>query len=258
MANRLTGIRVRKIDLVGAAANRRKITLFKAADGDNTEVTAVEKDALLKALVELEEADRQEILKAWGIEEKEVEPLEIDADKVLEILSKALQKEDDETPEIPEPVQKAINVLGTRLEKAEAEAADAKTKLEAVEAANRNRDYVEKAAEFSDLPGVVPDDFGSILEKAEGALGEDYGKLAEVLKAGAEAVRTGNLLKEIGGDGVGTTGSAYQAMEAKAVELQKAKPDLTKEQAFTEIMKSDPALYDAYVQETDERKTGRA
>ena len=79
----------------------------------------------------------------------------------------------------------------------------------------------------------------------------DADELERILKAANEAITTGKSKEqEIGKSGGGGNGDAMTKVNAKAAELRKNDNTLTKEQAISKVLKEDPDLYEAYLEET--------
>ena len=211
----------------------------------------MDKQALLKAFSELTDEDRQELAKSLMGEQK---PLT--ADEILKALNDLAAADEQKGEDIPEPIRKSIELLGDRLEKAEKRAEEAETETKKMRDEQRAREFLAKAAEYEHLPGVVPAEFAPILSKIAKALkNEEWEKLAEILKAADKAIEDGDLFREIGrGESPDAGGSNLVKLNAKAEELRKADPTLTKEQAFTKALKQNPELYAAHAEEARVRK----
>lgn len=153
-------------------------------------------------------------------------------------------------------VEKSADVIA--LEKAVSEAQDRATKAEALakrlEDEHENQRYITKAQQFKHTPGVTADDFGPILRKCADALGADFAKLEQVLKAGDEAARQAALYEEIGSDAP-ARGSAEAEVSVLAKEIKKAEPKLSDGEARARVWKGRPDLMNRY---EDERKARAA
>lgn len=132
---------------------------------------------------------------------------------------------------------------------AEATKADEATKIaKAVEEKLETAEYIAKS---SSLEHLTKDDaeFGPVLRviaKAEEAGHLPEGtveKLDTVLKAANEAIEKGDLFSEVGRAGHGAGGDAQAKLDAKAAELRKDDPTLTKEGAVSKALELDPSLY---------------
>ena len=140
-----------------------------------------------------------------------------------------------------EKIEKAA--LETRLVAAETIAkAEKDTRLEA--------EAVTKAAkDMGHVPGTTPAELGPVLKRAKEALPEaDFAVLEKALTTASEAIKKGNLFKEIGSNGSNGTDAQGQ-LQGIAKSLQAADPKLTKEQAFAKAMVENPSLYSQHVSE---------
>jgi hypothetical protein len=64
---------------------------------------------------------------------------------------------------------------------------------------------------------------------------KDVDALVGMLKAANSALQASDLLKELGGQGSAVPRTAMDELNAKAAEMRKANPTLTREQAFTKV-----------------------
>jgi hypothetical protein len=218
---------------------------------------------LITALAELDDEGRQEVLKALGVEEApdpieaikglsdeqraEIakllvgEPQVLTADDIIKAIE-SLKPEEDDKPQVPEEVTKAIKGLEDRLAKAEDRADKAEDERDELKKARRREQYIAEAVDYSNLPGVTADDFAAVLEKADDGLDEDgRKKLREVLKGANEQLGSNRLLRELGSD-ADAPGEAEAEIDALATEVMKADGSLSKEQARTRVMESRPDL----------------
>ena len=83
-------------------------------------------------------------------------------------------------PDVPENIQKLFDGLSNRVEKAETRATDAESKVEKMEDAQIDREFIQKTARLTSMPGVSPDDFAGVYRKAvEGMTDEHVDRLLE-------------------------------------------------------------------------------
>lgn len=144
--------------------------------------------------------------------------------------------------------------LRAELEKSSKEAEKAQNQLAEIQAESERKDAIAKAAEFRDLPGVNPDDFGPVLQKIRKAVEPaEYDGLLKVLRASQAIVRKSALFGEIGEDAGGSQ-SARAELNRKAEDLRKGDPKLSIEQARARVIKSDTALMQRVNQEDAERR----
>lgn len=193
------------------------------------------------------------VLKALGFTREDVVKLN------TEELANGLDGGEKPDPEPAKPVEKSAEVVA--LEKAvqaaqeRADAAEALAKQ--LEDQREGERFQKEAEQYEHLPGVEPSEFGAILRKCAGALGEDeYAKLGEILRGADEAARQGQLFKEIGTDAA-AEGSVESEVQKLADEIKKAKPELTDTMARAEVWKSRPDLMNRYEQERAARAARR-
>ena len=113
-----------------------------------------------------------------------------DAEAKVEELEKAAAGNGDgdgdgsgDPPELPEEVQKQMTDLEKR-------AVDAESRVQKLEDDAANKEYIAKARGYSDLPGMNPDDFGTILRKIDDALEPDERTtFHEMLKSSAAVAK---------------------------------------------------------------------
>jgi hypothetical protein len=94
-----------------------------------------------------------------------------------------------------------------------------------------------------------------MLKIAKAAMPEtDFENLLKTMAANAAVAANSSFFKESGSGRSGVAGSALAEADAKAEELVKSNPKLTKAAARTEVWKNNPDLYEKYKQE---KKGGR-
>lgn len=152
--------------------------------------------------------------------------------------------EDDEASmekAMPEPVR-------AMLKKARDEAEAARTELRKEVDARLDREYVNKAAEWSAL-SVDADKIGPVLRKMAD-LDADLTKsiMAALASANAQA-EAANIFAELGTSHRPDSGDAYSRMTKMAKAAVEAGEHKTIEQAISALVVSNPDLYDAYRQE---------
>lgn len=142
--------------------------------------------------------------------------------------------------ELPEPLRKAWE-------------ADRAAVAEAQRIATEERDarlsdvYLAKAKELGALP-AKPEDLATVMRKAAELLPKEAAaELDRMLKAVDAQLRTGELYKELGsGGGAAGGGTAWEAIESAAIELQKAAAaagnDLSREAAIDKVSAIQPDL----------------
>jgi hypothetical protein len=125
---------------------------------------------------------------------------------------------------------------------------------EAIEIAKAERDARETReyiAKSESLDKLAKDDseFGEVLKSIARAEAEKHlpegtvEKLDTVLAAANEAVEKGALFMELGRAGHGESSDVEKQLDAKADEIRKSEPSLTKEQALEKAYNDNPELY---------------
>jgi len=210
------------------------------ANGTLTAVeAAIEKGDIAKMADAIQEPDEgkevekhmtlEEILKGLPEEQRKV---------IQDELDKLTEKEDpiEQKIDLPEDVRK-------RIEEAEKRNTELEKRLnEQIEKAEI-AEFVKKAETFTNLPNMKPDEFGPVLRNLSKV--EGYDKLETVLVAANKALGESELFKAKGEDG-GIENGALAKLQAKADELRKSDPKLTREQAFAKAVEDNPDLYVEY------------
>lgn len=222
----------------------RTAMIQQSIDQFKTAVTDIAKgDSSMDAKLKKELEDKIAALekeKADLILEKEtLEKACSEKDKALdEAKAKGVKKEEDIYKGLPEAVLKEME--------------DNRARIAKMEDDNITREYVAKAAEVT-LVGKA-DEIGDMLKtvaKIDAALAD---KILTVFKTAQARIKEGNLLKEVGKETGGDSGtSAYDKIIAKAAELRKATPALTEAQAFTKVYDSDADLREQYLKERNSK-----
>lgn len=192
--------------------------------------------------------------------EDEVDDLTAERDDALakaEAAEKAAESDDDTgdgEPDLAEvekaELAKASPALRALIEKAQHEAEEAGKVAKAERDARLEREFIAKAEKLPMLADGTEGraKFAGVLRKAADTMPEpDYAELERVLAAANAQITEGNLFKSAGVGGGDVTISSR--LEARAAEIQKADPKLTKDQAVAQAMSLDPSLYDEMVKE---------
>lgn len=218
------------------------------------------------------------VLKAF-----EVEPLTVDAQAVAEFLKKAKDEDrekiakhlgvDPKTYFGKEPEKKADGILkadgtlnvdavpeGLRpaLELLFKDAGDTKSalkaaneKIEKADSEKKRQVWIEKAAEFKDLPGTDVGELADTLMKLDEA---DAEKIMKQMRASKEAIEKGALFSEFGRrEGGPIAGSAIEKVNQLAKSLVQKNDKMDEPTAIQEVLRNNPALYNEYVKETQIR-----
>ena len=135
---------------------------------------------------------------------------------------------------IPESVQKALDASAATIKKQAEDIQKLRDKEE-------NREWVSKAAAYSDLP-IKADELGPILKSAATTMSvEEFKVLDRVLKAGSEACK--ELLKVKGSGATDTEDTAYNKLMGLAKQFkEKSATPITIEKAFTKVSEANPEL----------------
>ena len=157
------------------------------------------------------------------------------------------------------PIDKAALAPDVRaaLEKAEADAKDSNDRLIVLEKRDNERVLLTKAASLGDI-AIEPEKLLDLLRKAQtaGFLDEQVEALKSQGLALTEARK--HVTDERGTARVSAGGgSAYGELLAKAEDIRKAEPKVTREQAIERASQENPEVYNRYLAEHP-AQTGRA
>lgn len=167
---------------------------------------------------------------------EEQEPSEEEKEKEAELLKSA-----------DPSVVTLVKTLEAQVEAAQAEATGAQEIAKAERNARLERDFIEKAGSFENLPGST-EELGQLLKAlAEGLDEETFAKAIEVLGGADAAIAKAAPWAELGST------FAPEAGSGKLDELtkvhQEANPDLSYEQAMDEVLQANPDVYTEYLVE---------
>lgn len=240
MANRLTDLVLRAIALVDKGANPlARVALSKRDDAEET-------------MQKAEHGSMEECMAA-GKSEAECK----------ELMAAIKRAEEDTMPDkLPEDVTKALaEVAELKKRAADAEAAQqaAEARIAKMEDQQQREVFIAKAQEFTDLPGVNPDDFGPMLRKAYGVwTPEEQQKLESILRGAVKIAQDSALFQEVGAARP-AIGSALDKLNAKANELVQKDGKMTFAQAFAKVCDTDEgkALYRQHEQEEASKLNAR-
>ena len=153
--------------------------------------------------------------------------------------------EEEMMQDLPEAVAKRMDEFQKAIDAAEARADKAEEQVQKMVEEAQRSEYIAKAARLN-LPGAAADDFAEILRKADSSLNaEERAKFHEVLKSASAAITEGALLQEVGQGGRGST-TVEAEVAGLALEVQKANPTLTLEQARGKVWQQRPDLFQKY------------
>ena len=151
----------------------------------------------------------------------------------------------------PKPIELPADVA-KRIEDAEKRAAEAEEMAKAERDRREQAEFTKRADdEFGALPGESVAKGAAL--RAVSKLDEDEREaLTTMLKAGQNALAA--FQKENGAAGGDDTTDAHSQLVAKAEDIRKADPKLTKEQAFKRACEDNPDLYNAQVSYQTKRR----
>lgn len=192
--------------------------------------------------------DLEELTKAL---EKSAETIDAQAAEIIKLKAErdeavAKAKDADKAEKTDEELLKSVpESIRKRLADAEASTAAANAAIEKMRDDRELADRITKAK----ADGIAePDKVGGILHRMtkNKATAEDTAEIERLLKAAAAQDKTSELYKSRGSS-TASDGDPEVLLKAKAEDIRKAKPTLTFEQAYSEAMEANPALYDAFI-----------
>ena len=216
--------------------------------GQEFDVSALPDDAQ-KAWAEVEKRATEAEEKATAAEGKVTEA----EAKVTELEKAAEPKKTDEDvlKALPEAAQAIIRKAQAEAEAATKAATEAMELAKSERTARRQAEFRKEADEhLSGLPGSA-DDKVTLLEAVEALPEEQRKLLREQLHSASVVGKTARVFAEDGTEGGDDSASALGKINAQASELAKKDDNLTFEQAFDHILKSDRELAKAYAAERD-------
>lgn len=156
--------------------------------------------------------------------------------------------DEDILKNLPESVRKVVEDARKEAAEARKQAEDAQSVAKAEREARVMAEFTKRAEALTHLP-AKPEDFAKVLKSLHEAAPEAFAAVEKVLQGANEALKQSDLFREVGKGGSGTGGSAMAEIEAVAAELQKADPQLTREQAIEKVMNQRPDLVKKYREE---------
>lgn len=148
------------------------------------------------------------------------------------------EEDEDMMKSLPEPVREM-------LAKAHSEAEAAREELRKEREAQRDREYVAKAAGWSHLT-IEPDKFGPALRQVADIAPALADEVAKALDAANAQQESAALFGELGANGRPQAGTAFGQVESLAKAAVDKGEYKTVEQAITGLVGSNPALYEQY------------
>lgn len=186
----------------------------------------------------------------------------VDIDRVVELeaelakaheriaeLSKASDPEEAEEEEGEEAILKSVpEAVREMLAKAQSEAEGAREELRKEREAQRDREYVAKAAGWSNLQ-IDANEFGVALRQ----VADINANIASVIEKAFDAVNAqqeaASIFSELGGASRSTSSDAYGAVSSLAKAAVEAGEYSTVEQAISGLVAKNPDLYNQYLSE---------
>ncbi len=218
----------------------------KRHDDDESETDRIVDED--EAILRLKESKKKNMKK-----DDEVDSM-LDYIEALESANESLMAKLDETGEGSDidyaDILKGADPAVVELFKAAEERAAVAEEIAKAERENRlQREFIEKAATYDNLP-VEASAFGVVLKDAAESMDTDtYDALTTVLSAANEAIAQGGFMSEIGVTKSFDAESGMGRIEQVASVLQAENADLTREAAIAKAVTDDPSLYDIYNEE---------
>jgi len=194
-------------------------------------------------------ADMEEKIKKLT-EELEKTKAELDKSKKMK---KADETEEVETVDsliksAPEPLRKMLADLEQEKNDALAKAAQADEVLKSERTARANAEAVEKAKAWKFL-SLDAEKIGPALRQLAEVDAELAKSVEEALASVNAQAESANIFAEIGKSANPTTGNAYEQLTSMAKSATETNNGLTFEQAFANVVTSNPDLYAQYLSE---------
>lgn len=246
----LTDIEFDRVDLVDEGANSEAfIKLYKNKGGKSMSKVS----EILKTLKE----EDAKIIETELNKAKEM-PKEDDKDKKISNLQAEIARYKKEAPkdinkskesEEKELMKGASPELKAYLEKRNKEMEETKLEIKKMKEREFEKEAVSKAKTVTNIAvknSVLADIYKRCMATEDDKLAED---VFEVFKTADKVIKEGSeLFKEKGSTEGNVDNTAWGKVESQAVELAKSK-SISKEQAITEVLQSDPELYAQYQKE---------
>lgn len=179
-------------------------------------------------------------------------------------MAKALDGLDDDLRDKIEPVVKALgDARAEEIAKAEEEIQKANERAEEIAKTlkverdlRQTKEWIAKAeTDLSHYPGKSSEELGAELK----SLHDHDSKMAEshfeTMKTASEAIKKGDLLRQVGSPGGGAAGSAEDKLEQMAQQYVAKSSDgaMTIEKARVAVQEQHPEMYDDYLDEHPEQ-----
>ena len=159
-----------------------------------------------------------------------------------------INKQEQETPEIPEEVKKQFEALTKAQDEAVAKAKELEEVLKAERDERLTKEYIAKAKEeYENIPGKTSEELGKILKSLNESDAEAAKEIEEILKATNAIIAKSELFVEAGKTTQETEDDAYGKLNNMAKKLSQD-TNISYAKAFTQIMEANPDLYAEYIQ----------
>lgn len=265
---RLAELDTLEVSLVTKGANKKRFALIKSEGADM--------DAMIEAVlkVDLEGEDKVDaVLKAEGYSDKAQKAFKAMyklaagfKDEMPEGMMKRLakmcgygmeeqsatKKSADDLTKLDPETRAQVEALFKAKEQSDAEVVAIKKQLSTERDERRTKEFVAKAAEYKALPGIKTEELGMVLKAVTDATPDHVAKLEAVLKAAAEAIATGEVLKSAGRAVGGFQGGAWAQIQALAGGVvQKSASPMSEAAAIDVVLKTAEGarLYAEYLKE---------
>ncbi len=236
-------IALRLLSGVGEKVKEAGIEL-KAFEAEPPKVDA---EAVGEFLKQAKDEDREKIAKVLGVDPKTYfgkEP-EKKADGILKADGTL------NVDAVPEGLRPALELLFKDAGDTKTALKEANEKIQKADTEKKRQVWVEKAAEFKDLPGTDVGDLADTLMKLDEA---DAEKIMKQMRASKEAIEKGALFSELGRHNGGPiAGSAIEKVNQLAKSIIQKNDKIDEPAAIQQVLRDNPALYTEYVKETQIR-----
>ncbi len=155
--------------------------------------------------------------------------------------------------QVPENMRPVVQALWKGKQDSETELKTAKEKIEKAEKEKIRKEWITKAEEFKDLPGVNVDELADSLMRLDASDHEAAEKHIKMLKSNKEVIEKGNLFGELGSrhDGPLPDSATAKVQQLAKGLIEKSDKDakLTEADAIAKVLNEHPEYYSQYRQE---------
>jgi len=157
--------------------------------------------------------------------------------------------------EVPEDVRNQVESLFKSQSEAIQKAEELEKEINVMKAEKLRKQFITKAeSDFGSVPGTTAVDLGELLQELTAVAPEATAKIESILESVNKAMETSEVLEEAGQAVLEESGTAWDKVEARAVELRKVNPDLSVYQARAKVLESNTELFQAYNNEFESNK----